>query len=350
MDGPDDWRTTDATPWARTVATALRTTYPYAAHHVSGGPDDTDVTPDGLHPAFHGCFDWHSSVHMQWSAIRILDLAGERLDPDARDELIRLLDERLTVARCEAEVAYLRAHPHFERPYGWAWAAQLATTARRSRTAASRGWGTSTAPLTVAVADLVRRWLPRVAYPVRSGEHANLAFALSLLHEAFAQRGDSGPDEESVPELVQSRAREWFGSDQGYPVEWEPGGSDFLSPALCEADLMRRVLPTREFDEWLDGFLPRLGTEEDSLLGLPQVRDRSDGKAVHLFGLALSRAWQLRLLAPHVALDRQRRIAEVTARRVAAVRGEIVAGDFMSTHWLVSFALLAETAAAPALG
>lgn len=337
-----DWRTAYAQSWAETVIAVLQTTYPYAAQHVSSGPHDVDVTPDRLHPAFHGCFDWHSSVHMQWSAIRILDLAGEVLEPATRDALSTLLDRRLTPGHCEAEAAYLREHPRFERPYGWAWVARLAAAAEHSAAGVGHDWGAATAPLREAAADLVRDWLPRVAYPVRSGEHANLAFALSLLHDAFGASGPGG-GRGQVIEVLRQRSLEWFAADRDYPVEWEPSGSDFLSPGLCEADLMRRVMPTREFAYWLGRFLPRLGAEGDPLLREPEVRDRSDGKAVHLFGLALSRAWQLRLLAPHLPGDRRARIADVTARHTARIEREIVAGDFMSTHWLVSFALLAAT-------
>ena len=40
---------------------------------------DSDVAPPRvLHPAFHGCFDWHSSVHGHWLLTRLA-----RLHPDA---------------------------------------------------------------------------------------------------------------------------------------------------------------------------------------------------------------------------------------------------------------------------
>ncbi|MBO0811079.1 MAG: DUF2891 family protein [Microlunatus sp.] len=55
----------NADAWARTVLTLLRTGYPYAAGHTSRTADDVEVTPERLHPVFHGSFDWHSSAHMQ---------------------------------------------------------------------------------------------------------------------------------------------------------------------------------------------------------------------------------------------------------------------------------------------
>jgi hypothetical protein len=334
-----DWREAYAEHWAGTVLRTLGTAYPYSAAHVSSGPDDVDVTPQRLHPAFHGCLDWHSSVHMQWSAIRLLTLAADHLSPATRAELASVLDERLSTENGETEAAYLRGNPRFERPYGWGWAAMLAAAAASAPGAASRTWASTARVVYDEVTELVTDWLPRLAYPVRHGEHANTAFGLALVHEAATSLGDT-----STAEAVERAARGWFLDEQDYPARWEPGGSDFLSPALCEADLMRRVLPHGEFATWLAAFLPDLGAADDPLLDVPEVLDRTDGKAVHLYGLALSRAWQLRLLSHALDDERRARVDEATGRQVSAIEQEIVAGDFMSTHWLVSFALLAATA------
>src|SRR5205823_2782302 len=154
----------------------LRTPYPYATAHLSTGPDDVDVTPDRLHPAFHGSLDWHSSVHMQWSLVRLLTLS-----PDALGEGVAaaaaLLDERLTPQSLRVEADYLRAAPSFERPYGWAWAAALAAAARECRHPSAAGWAAALQPVADVVADLVLAWLPRQVYPVRHGVHSNSAFA-----------------------------------------------------------------------------------------------------------------------------------------------------------------------------
>jgi hypothetical protein len=130
---------------------------------------------------------------------------------------------------------------------------------------------------------------------------------------------------------------------------FEPSGSDFLSPALAEADLMRRVLPAAQFADWLAAFLPGLGSPRHAqLLRTPVVLDRADGQLVHLFGLALSRGAHLRGLAA-VLPDPELRVvlAEAADRQVAFAEAEVTSGHFMSTHWLVSFALLAETASRP---
>ncbi len=280
---------------------------------------------------------------MQWSGVRLLELAGEHLDDAVRRALVAELDARLTDEHGAVEAAYLRDHPHFERPYGWAWAMMLAAATASSPLPQARSWARATAPLADAVADLVLDWLPRLAYPVRHGEHANTAFGLALVHE-----GASALGRDDVVAAVGERARHWFGEERDYPVAWEPGGSDFLSPALSEADLMRRVLPPQELRPWLAGFLPGLGAADDPLLAPTTVLDPTDGKAVHLHGLSLSRAWQLRGLAPYLdgpdADERRARVEGTTRARVEQVEQEITRGDFMSTHWLVSFALLAVTA------
>jgi hypothetical protein len=340
-----------AAAWADVAVRVLRTPYPYATHHMSLGPDDVDVTPERLHPAFHGALDWHSSAHMQWSLVRLLTLAPAALGGDGA-AATELLDQRLSPEGLQVEAAYLRGAPSFERPYGWAWAAALAAATRQCPNPAARRWEQAMGPVADAVADLVLGWLPRQVYPVRHGVHSNTAFAMSLLLEAYESLGR--PD---VADALRRRATDWFGSDVEYATRWEPSGSDFLSPALCELELMRRVLPRERFPAWARDFLPGLAEgERVELLATPEVADRTDGHLVHLFGLALSRAWQLRELAATLDGDdgdgedtgggraAAAQLRAAADAQVAAVLPEVTGGDFMSTHWLVSFALLAESA------
>ncbi len=328
---------TDLGPtWAATVLQVLRTPYPYAAQHVSTGPADVGAPPDVLHPAFHGSFDWHSSVHMQWSAVQLLErgAAGE-----CGDDLVDELDGRLAPDPCAAEAAYLRAHPSFERPYGWAWAATLAAGASTSVHPSAGAWAEALEPVADVVAELTTDWLHRLSYPVRHGVHSSTAFALALLHGAYSALG-----RDDVVAQVRTRAVDWFGGDTDHDPRFEPSGEDFLSPTLTEADLMRRVLPPTEFRSWLTGFAPTLGEEGDLLLELPVVADRADGRMGHLVGLALSRAWQLRALAPHLDGAEHDRAVAAADELVASALPSVSGDDFMATHWLVSFVLLGELA------
>ncbi|GAB3708510.1 DUF2891 family protein [Mariniluteicoccus flavus] len=330
------WKDAYAQPWAETVVRVLTTPFPWASTHVSLDADDCDVTPWKLHPSFHASLDWHSSCHMQWSGITLLDRASDHIDEATRTAITAQLDERLTVANAQVEADYLRRHPRFERPYGWGWAAMLAVAARDSAQPNAAQWAEATAIIADAVADNLVAWMPKLVYPVRTGQHDNTAFGVALCRDAFGALGRT-----DVVEAIDENARRWFLADRDYPVSYEPSGNDFLSAALSEADLMRRVLPRDEFDPWLTAFLPRLAFEGDILLDVPEVIDRTDGKLVHLFGLVLARAAQLRALAPHCGREQADRIAERTPGMIAEVEREIIEGDFMSTHWLVSFALLA---------
>lgn len=332
--------------WATTVVNALRTEWPWVSSHLSLSADDCDVTPARLHPGFHGSLDWHSSVHMQWSAMLLLE-AADGLSTDGLDtvgphrDLLDELNSRLTSQNIAVEVDYLSSHRSFERPYGWAWLGMLAATAQRLADSSgalaepARVWATALRPLVDLVHELLLAWLPTLAAPVRHGVHSNTAFALGLLRDAQEQLGRT-----DVVEAIDAAALEWFAGDVDYPSDWEPSGADFLSPALTEADLMRRVLEPVEFGAWLRTFLPVLGEPGDALLRVPEVKDPTDGQAVHLYGLALSRSAMLRRLAPWLDDPARTSVLESSVEQYGWAGLAITEGDFMSTHWLVSFALL----------
>lgn len=335
--------TEHAVSFARTALDVLQTPFPYGAAHTARDSSDTDVTPDRLHPAFHGALDWHSSVHMQWSLVQLLRRHRSVLDEAGlTDSVTGLLDDRLTSEHCAVEADYLRERPSYERPYGWAWALQLAAAATAGGPGTVR-WAEALAPLTDLLTERVPDWLRRQNHPVRHGVHSNTAFSLSLIIDAGIVLDLSG-----LVTACRQRALDWYGNDVGADTRWEPSGTDFLSPALSQADLMSRVLPAPEYVVWLDDFLPGLGSgEHRNLLTTPEVLDPTDGQFVHLWGLALSRAAQLRRLATARAGDDpgRRVIEESASSQFDAAVPAVTGGHFMATHWLVSFALLALNAA-----
>ncbi len=312
----------------------IGTEFPHATQHQVRGPDDLS-RPRDLHPAFHGAYDWHSCVHMHWLLVRLLGDHPSEVDVvTARTTL----DRTLTGPALAAEADYLRAHPGFERPYGWAWALALAAACERSPDPAARAWSTALGPLADAVEDLTIGWLDRAAAPVRHGIHTNTAFGLSILLESAAALG-----RDRLVTAATERAIGWFREDRDHPTSWEPSGQDFLSPALCEADLMRRVLPVEEFPSWLAGFLP--GLADATLFTPAEVRDATDGHQVHLYGLNLSRAWQFRLLAGALPADDPRTASLHTAadRHLAGGLPYVAGKGFVSDHWLATYAFLALT-------
>ena len=321
--------------FARLTLGHLGQEYPSKLDHVMTGPEDA-ATPSALHPIFFGSFDWHSCVHGWWQILYLL-----RLFPDLPEAAaIRArADAMLVPGKVAGELAYLDrpGSAGFERPYGWAWLLALHGEAARH---AGTGWAEALEPLARAFAQRFRAFLPKLSYPIRVGTHPNSSFALVLTH------GWAADHDPALAALVASRALDWFGGDRGCQA-WEPGGDEFLSPALIEALLMSRVLPAPAFTTWLKDFLPDLAEGRPATLFVPAiVSDRRDGKIAHLDGLNFSRAWCWRSLATALGGDHAvtPMMRDAADRHLAASLPHI-ADDYMGSHWLATFALLAMTAA-----
>ncbi|CAA9496270.1 MAG: 4-carboxymuconolactone decarboxylase [uncultured Sphingomonadaceae bacterium] len=304
--------------------------YPHKLDHVLNRPEDA-ATPSTLHPIFHGSFDWHSCVHGWWQLLRLM-----RLFPGIAqaNEIRAGADAMLAHDRVAGELAYLDrpGSAGFERPYGWAWVLALHGEAAQHEA----GWAAALEPLARAFSARFRAHLPKLTYPIRTGTHFNTAFALTLAGEWAAAY------DRALAELIEQRARAWFEADR-HCQAWEPGGDEFLSPALMEALLMSRVLGRDAFTWWFDAFLPELAEGRPATLFEPAlVSDRSDGKIAHLDGLNLSRAWCWRGIGR--ALGEEHRfvaVTEASAQRHLAASLPHIADDYMGTHWLSTFALLA---------
>lgn len=330
----------DAALASRFAATALDNVvreFPNKLDHVMDGVADV-ASPRALHPAFYGSYDWHSCVHMHWLLAHLLRTIDGLPEAPA---IARTFDEHLSRDAIAGEVAYLgRASTQtFERTYGWAWLLKLAEEVARGRGDAFARWSANLAPLADAFVARYLDWLPRASHPLRMGMHANTAFGL-----AFALDYARHMNEAALAGACEARARDWYGNDRDYPAAWEPSGSDFLSPALIEADLMRRVLSSQRFAEWLTAFLPRLADRVPATLFDPAVpSDRSDGQIVHLDGLNLSRAWCFRGIAGALPRDDARVsiLRDAADRHAAAGMEGVASGDYMGAHWLASFAALA---------
>lgn len=317
--------------FARLTLGHVERQWPYKLDHVMSGPEDVKP-PIALHPIFHGSFDWHSCVHGWWQLMRL----KRRFPMLAEVPEIRARADRLiTRENAAGELAYL-ARPEsagFERPYGWAWL--LALHAELVWHEETR-WAEAIEPLARAFADRFRAFLPKLTYPIRTGTHFNTSFALVLAHH-WANAHDL-----PLAAKIEARALDWFAGDRDCQA-WEPGGDEFLSPALSEALLMSRVLPRDEFRAWFRRFLPRLPEGEPATLLTPaHVSDRSDGKIAHLDGLNLSRAWCWRALGGQLAWLRSAHAQAMDAaeRHIAASLPHLE-DDYMGSHWLASFALLA---------
>jgi hypothetical protein len=309
--------------------------YPNKISHTLNS--DSDVAPPRkLTPAFYGCYDWHSSVHGHWLLARLVKTFPDAsFVPSAREAL----RQSLTADHIAQEAAYLRGEGRasFERPYGLAWLLQLVAELREWNDPQAREMAGNLQPLEQAALERLNTWVPKLANPVRIGEHDQTAFALGLILDYARGAGD-----EKLIGLLTSKAQQFYSNDKNCPLAYEPSGEDFLSPCIAEADLMRRVISTAEFSVWLRAFLPQISSSSTKKWLEPVVSpDPSDPKLAHLDGLNLSRAWMLEGIASGLSKT-DGRLPAITAaaeahRRagLAAVTGEHYEGG----HWLGSFAV-----------
>lgn len=308
----------------------LQQEYPNKTGQLLAGSDEIG-SPKQLHPAFFGCFDWHSSVHGHWSLVHLLN----RFPGLAHKEtIIDRLQENLAEANIASEIAYLsRKHEKsFERTYGWAWLLKLQQELDLSPDAYARPLARNLRPLTDTLVKRYTEFLPKLLYPIRAGTHSNTGFGLALAWDYAVHAKDT-----AFQQSIRTAAVRLYSADRGCPFKWEPSGTDFLSPCLEEMAIMQRVLPEKDFLKWMKRFAPAL-FKKDFKWEPGQVSDRTDGHLVHLDGLNFSRAWNLYRLAAQYP----KRFGHLVAVADAHLRfslSSVVDGNYEGEHWLASFAL-----------
>lgn len=296
--------------------------------------------PKDLFPAFYGCFDWHSSVHGHWLLVRLLRVGPQ--DAPWRETAIAKLNQSFTAENMAGETANFArpARGSWERPYGLAWYLQLTAELREwageSDDPQATAWLETLKPLEQDIADSLKAWLPKLAYPIRLGTHNQSAFAFGLMLDWARVSGDA-----DMERLITQRSLAFHKNDVKCPLAYEPSGEDFLSPCLMEADLMRRILPRAEFSNWLTGFMPSIPVDgAGDWLAPGIVTDASDGKLVHLDGVNSSRSWNLYNIARALPDGDARKASLVSAAKIHADTGvaAVSAEHYSGSHWLASFA------------
>jgi hypothetical protein len=309
----------------------IQTEYPNKLNQTIGSDADLQ-SPQALHPAFYGCFDWHSAVHGHWSLVSLLK---QFPDLETAQDAKRMLLENMSKANMDIEVAYFfgKHNTTYERTYGWAWLLKLAEELHTWDDPVARELETNLQPLTDLIVTKYLEFLPKLNYPIRVGEHPNTAFGLSFAYDYAKTVGD-----ETLKTLIEQRAKDFYSQDAGCPLSWEPSGFDFLSPCFEEAALMKRVLPEEAFKTWLANFLPEL-KDKNFNLETGKVSDRTDGKLVHLDGVNFSRAWSLNEIAR--GLPDYAHLKNIANQHINYSLPSIVGDSYEGGHWLGSFAIYA---------
>jgi len=307
--------------------------YPNKLSQVITGDEDLKP-PRELHPCFYGCFDWHSSVHGHWSLVKMVKAFP---DMPGNDSIKQILASQITKEKVLDEVAYFepKHNKSYERTYGWAWLLKLSAELHTWDNPSAREMENNLQPLTALIVTSYSEYLPKLRYPIRVGTHTNTAFGLS-----FAINYARTVKDTIFEGIIVKRAKEFYLNDKNYPPWWEPGGYDFLSPALEEIDIMRKVLPKKEFKSWLKEFLPQI-MQKDFSLAVGEVSDRTDGHMVHLDGVNFSRAWCLYGLAKQYPEFGY--LIPIANKHINYSLPNLVGDSYEGGHWLASFAINALT-------
>ncbi len=296
--------------------------------------DSTEIkSPKKLHPAFYGCFDWHSSVHGHWSLVYLLKRFPNL---ELKAEIINKLKINLSQQNILTEIDYLNKNHEksFERTYGWTWILKLQLELETSNEPFAQQLAQNLKPLSDLFIQRYTEFLPKLLYPIRVGTHSNSAFGLSFAYDYALYSKNL-----AFQKVIKENAIRLFQKDQNCPFNWEPSGTDFLSPCMEEMALMQRILPKNEFLNWLKKFAPQLFNKKFTW-DVAKVSDRTDGHLVHLDGLNFSRAWNLY----HLINQYPKEFAHLKSLANLHFNfslPSIVDGNYEGEHWLASFALRA---------
>jgi hypothetical protein len=269
---------------------------------------------DTAHPAFHGCIDWHSSVHGVWALTAYGWATGDRRH---RPLIERTLDPQL-LARERHDLA---RSPGFEMPYGRAWFLRLAIDHRKAFDS------DLLAPFADEVArSLVDRYTTAPPDPL-SVAYDNASWALINLYDYGRSRGD-----DRIVDFVTATIRARYLADGPCPVERaELSRPEFMAVCTNWAWLVQLVLPPDAFKTWLGRFLPRD----------PPLVPIAEPVNAHQVGLNFSRAWGLWRL--YRATDDARFLKSYLGHfRQTYARPALWKGDYRSVgHWVAQFGMFA---------
>lgn len=288
-------------------------------------------SPKELHPAFYGCFDWHSSVHGHWSLIYLLNHFPNLAN---KEVIIEKLKINLSSANIQQEIVYFsKTHEKsYERTYGWNWLLKLQLELESSKEPFAKELATNLKPLSNLIIERYIEFLPKLLYPVRVGTHNNTAFGLSNAWDYAVFSNNV-----TLQNCIKSNALRMFQNDVNCPFDWEPSGTDFLSPCMEEVGLMQRIMAEKEFLSWLKKFAPKLFSKKWNW-EVAKVSDRTDGHLVHLDGLNFSRAWNMYALIN--AFPKQfLHLKPLADTHLNFSLPSVVDGNYEGEHWLASFAL-----------
>jgi hypothetical protein len=225
---------------------------------------------DTTETVFHGCIDWHSSVHGTWSLI-----AYGKLTRDHQYDA--LAEGPMTADGIAAERQKLHDEPYFEMPYGRAWFLRLAI---------AHGMKHGKTYITDMADDVARSIVDRYA---QNGprpfelEYANPSWAMINLldylefRKSLAAPAAPLPDREALVPLM----RPFLSTTARCSLADEAAHPQFMSVCGNWAALLVKYLPRDEARTAID----RLITDVDTAKPITEAQN------AHHYGLNFTRAW-----------------------------------------------------------
>src|SRR4026209_540880 len=185
--------------------------FPNKPEHVINNASEVR-SPKVLHPAFYGCYDWHSSVHGHWMLVRLLKTFPSL--PEST-QIRGALNANITSENIQQEVAYMKQpnRQSFERTYGWAWGLKLSEELHSWNDADGKKWSENLQPLAETLTQSYLNFLPKQTYPIRTGVHPNTAFGLAFAFDYAQATGGR-----HLAALIYERSWTYYGKDINYPA------------------------------------------------------------------------------------------------------------------------------------
>ncbi len=292
-------------------------------------------------PSFYGCFDWHSAVHNHWALIKLLK---QNPKSNMAPAIISKLNESFKPENIAIEVKYFKVHEleMFEFPYGTTWLLKVAQELNDWKDTTAKRWLADLQPLVHQIVKNYIFYWPKFKEPVLEGNHYSFAFGLS-----FAIDYARSVKNDSLETTLVTAAKKFYSDIVNFPFQKEPFGYDFMSAGLLIADLMRKVYPQSDYENWLKGFAPSLTSAKTAATMLKVVKQKKhDGFESHWDGYQLNRIWCLNGIMQSVSTNF---VDAATKKQWLKSQEEmwnyaqlsIGKGNYDIDHWLSSFSVFA---------
>ncbi len=270
---------------------------------------------DTSHFLFHGCIDWHSSVHAHWAVLRYGN--HDTVTAAVDSVIVRLQSNAL-----QQERDYMADRPNFEMPYGRAWFLALAIEyERRVSDGAVSGMAND-------MATSLRDFLSTNTIDPAIREYGNHTWALTQLLRFYRHRGDT-EGEAWVHTQVDNN---YLNYDPAINPAIDLDRPDFFSVWGNWAHLLG-LRDREKLKTWLDQQV--ISSEDLAVVANPN--------SAHQLGMNPSRAWGLSWV---VQVSDEPKFADALTAHIAAIEQthEEEKNDYFAYgHWVPQFAMYALT-------